>query len=310
MSQFVIGQPVPRVDGRAKVTGAATYSADFNQPNQVYAVIVSATVGLGRVVKMNSSRVEEMPGIISVINHRNAPRLLYRPNKSYIDPASGERLHVLQDDAVRFFGQPVAIVVADTERAAAALEVSYEARKPNVDLRDTAVQAISPEALPGELGRGDAEAALATASVKVDETYEIARENHNPMEPHATVAAWDGDRLTLWSKTQFVVNEQAEIAAIFGLPTESVQVICPFIGGGFGTSLRHGRMSPWQRWPPVRWGGQSNWCCPASRCSTRRGTGRAHSSAWRSAPAETAGLQPLCTRAWERPAAMNSSPKL
>jgi hypothetical protein len=74
--------------------------------------------------------------------------------------------------------------------------------------------------------------------VKVDETYDIARENHNPMEPHATVAAWNGDRLTLWSKSQFVVNEQAEIAAIFGIPVENVQVICPFIGGAFGTSLR------------------------------------------------------------------------
>ena len=74
--------------------------------------------------------------------------------------------------------------------------------------------------------------------MKVDATYDIARENHNPMEPHATVAAWDGDRLTLWSKSQYVVNEQAEIAAIFGIPAENVQVICPFIGGAFGTSLR------------------------------------------------------------------------
>ena len=74
--------------------------------------------------------------------------------------------------------------------------------------------------------------------MKVDATYGIARENHNPMEPHATVAAWDGDRLTLWSKSQYVVNEQAEIAAVFGIPAEDVQVICPFIGGAFGTSLR------------------------------------------------------------------------
>ena len=81
-------------------------------------------------------------------------------------------------------------------------------------------------------------ARCARAAVKVDATYDMARENHNPMEPHATIAAWDGDRLTLWSKSQFVINEQAEIAAIFGLPAENVRVICPFVGGAFGTILR------------------------------------------------------------------------
>src|SRR5262249_135153 len=86
--------------------------------------------------------------------------------------------------------------------------------------------------------RGDADQALSRARLMVDAAYEIARENHNPMEPHATIAAWTGERLTLWSKSQFVVNEQAEIAAIFGIAPENVQVICPFIGGAFGTSLR------------------------------------------------------------------------
>jgi xanthine dehydrogenase YagR molybdenum-binding subunit len=86
--------------------------------------------------------------------------------------------------------------------------------------------------------RGDADAAIANAVIKVDAIYDIARENHTPMEPHATIAAWQGDKLTLWSKSQFVVNEQAEIAAVFGMPRENVQVICPFIGGAFGSSLR------------------------------------------------------------------------
>src|SRR5262249_23294087 len=86
--------------------------------------------------------------------------------------------------------------------------------------------------------RGDADQALSRARLMVDAAYEIARENHNPMEPHATIAAWTGERLTLWSKSQFVVNEQAGTAAIFGIPPENVQVICPFIGGAFGTSLR------------------------------------------------------------------------
>ena len=115
-----------------------------------------------------------------------------------------------------------------------------EAARPIVDPSYPAVVAVLPEGAghSADAARGDADSALATAAFRVDATYEIARENHNPMEPHATVAAWSGDRLTLWSKTQFIANEQAEIAAIFGLPIESVQVSCPFLGGAFGTSLR------------------------------------------------------------------------
>jgi xanthine dehydrogenase YagR molybdenum-binding subunit len=242
MNMNVIGRPMTRVDGRAKVTGGAHYAADFNQPGQLYAVIVSATVGLGRVSEIRSASVEAMPGVVAVITHRNAPKLPYLPHKGVIDPAVGERLHVLQDDIVRFFGQPVAIVVADSldhaERAAAGLGISYEARRPVVDHADPHVARIVPEAGGGDRSRGDADAAVAQAAVKIDEHYDMARENHNPMEPHATIAAWNGDRLILWSKSQFLMNEQAEIAAIFGLPAGNIEVVCPFIGGAFGTSLR------------------------------------------------------------------------
>jgi xanthine dehydrogenase YagR molybdenum-binding subunit len=244
MTTTLIGKPVTRVDGRAKVTGGARYAADFNQHAQLHAVIVSATAGLGRVTALDDAPVRAMPGVVEVISHLNAPRLAYGLHKSFIDPEVGERLHVLQDDQVRFYGQPVAIVVADTldhaERAANALRISYAAETPIVDPRDPKAQAIEPSGSSGHshAARGDADRALAEAPVKVDVTYDMARENHNPMEPHAVVAAWDGDRLTLWSKSQFVVNEQAEIAAIFGLPVQNVQVICPFIGGAFGTSLR------------------------------------------------------------------------
>jgi xanthine dehydrogenase YagR molybdenum-binding subunit len=240
MSTSLIGKPATRVDGRTKVTGAARYAADFNQPNQLYGVIVSATAGLGRITTIKNAEVERMPGVVAVITHRNAPKLQYRPHKAIIDPTVGERLHVLQDDAVRFYGQPVAVIIADSidnaERAAAAIQVTYESSRPTVDHADPSVERIAPEA--NDRSRGDAESTIADSPVKVDEHYEIARENHNPMEPHATIAAWNGDRLTLWSKSQYLVNEQAEIAAVFGLPVENVEVICPFIGGAFGTSLR------------------------------------------------------------------------
>ncbi|TXR46359.1 xanthine dehydrogenase family protein molybdopterin-binding subunit [Phyllobacterium endophyticum] len=240
MSTSLIGKPATRVDGRTKVTGAARYAADFNQPNQLYAVIVSATVGLGRITTIATAEVERMPGVAAVLTHQNAPKLEYRPHKAIIDPAVGERLHVLQDDAVQFYGEPVAVIIADSidnaERAAAAIQVTYESSRPTIDHADPSIKRIAPEA--NDRSRGDPERAIADSPVKVDEHYEIARENHNPMEPHATIAAWNGDRLTLWSKSQYLVNEQAEIAAVFGLPVENVEVICPFIGGAFGTSLR------------------------------------------------------------------------
>jgi xanthine dehydrogenase YagR molybdenum-binding subunit len=249
MSTRFIGTSVTRVDGRAKVTGTARYAADFNQPGQLYAVVVSATIGLGRVTGIESAEVERMPGVAAVITHRNAQKLPYQPHKAGIDPAVGERLHVLQDDNVRFYGQPVAVILADTldraERAAMALRITYEARQPLVDPTDQRAERVVPEAATrprarvlADRSRGDADAALVQAPIKVDENYDVARENHNPMEPHATVAAWSGQRLTLWSKSQFLVNERAEVAAVFGLPVENIEVICPFIGGAFGTSLR------------------------------------------------------------------------
>ncbi len=241
MSAMSIGQPLPRVDGPAKVTGLARYAAEFDQPGQAYAVIVPSTVGLGRIRGIDAAAAADMPGVLAIISHQNAPRLPYREHKGFIDPADGERLHVLQDDQVRFFGQPVAVVVAETldqaEHAALAVRVDYEAQ-PSGDADRSEPTIIVPGGESADSARGDADAALLRAPVTIDATYGIARENHNPMEPHATVAAWDGDRLTLWSKSQFVVNEAAEIAAVFGLPAENVQVVCPFIGGAFGTALR------------------------------------------------------------------------
>lgn len=238
---MTIGTPLARVDGRAKVTGAARYAAEFNRPGQFYAVIVTATVGLGRITSVSTDEVLALPGIVTILSHLNAPKLPYVPHKGSIDPRTGERIHVLQDDQVRFNGQAVAVVVAESleaaEHGALALTIGYDAHRPLIDQTDPAAVASPPQG-GGDTSRGDADAALASAAVTVDAVYEIARENHNPMEPHATVAEWNGDRLTLWSKSQYVFNEQAEIAAIFGLPPENVQVVCPFIGGAFGTSLR------------------------------------------------------------------------
>src|SRR3954469_9850711 len=248
MTTAFIGQPVSRVDGRRKVTGGATYAAEFDQPGQAHGVIVRSTVANGRIASIDSAAAERSPGVVAVLTHRNGPRLAYREHKGAVDPELGERLHVLQDDRVSHQGQPIALVVAETleqaSYAATLMRVTYAPENGTTDIRR--VEPVLPtqqktdqgEKRPPETRRGDAEGALASAEVKVDQTYVIPRENHNPIELHATIAAWDGDRLALWDKSQWVGNVADEIAAVFGTAAENIRVISPFVGGAFGSALR------------------------------------------------------------------------
>jgi xanthine dehydrogenase YagR molybdenum-binding subunit len=249
MMQTAMGRPIARVDGHLKVTGRAEYAADFNRPGQAYAVVVTSTVGRGQIVSVDGHVAEQLPGVLAVISHINAPRLPYLPHRVSVDPPTGERLHVLQDDRILFFGQPVAVVVAETldaaEHAANALEIRYLAERPVVDVENPQTRIVQPQSglqpgarIAADRSRGEADQAFQNASIRLDATYRIARQVHTPIEPHATVAEWSGDRLTLWSKSQYVANEASEIAAVFGIPRENVTVICPFVGGAFGTSLR------------------------------------------------------------------------
>jgi xanthine dehydrogenase YagR molybdenum-binding subunit len=248
MNIAVIGQPISRVDGREKVTGRATYAAEFSAPGQAHGVIVRSTVPKGRIGSIDSTKAEAAPGVVAVLTHVNAPKLPYRPHKSFTDPDIGERLHVLQDDRINHQGQPIGLVIADTleqaVHAADLIDVTYAAEPATVDVsrvdpvRPTMQKTDQGERRPPETRRGDAQDALASAEVRIDRTYVIPRENHNPIEMHATIASWNGDRLTLWDKSQWVSNVAEEIAAVFGIPAENIQVISPFVGGAFGSALR------------------------------------------------------------------------
>ena len=248
MTTVYIGQPISRVDGRKKVTGGATYAAEFDVPGQAHGVIVRSTVAKGRIAVIDSKAAEEAPGVLAVVTHRNAPKLAYREHKGLVDPTVGERLHVLQDDQVNHQGQPIALVLADTLEqaiyAASLVRVGYSAESGATDISraepvlPTQEKTDQSSDQPPETRRGDPNGALAAAEVKIEQTYVIPRENHNPIELHATVAAWEGERLTLWDKTQWVGNVAEEIAAIFGIPTENIRVISPFVGGAFGSALR------------------------------------------------------------------------
>jgi xanthine dehydrogenase YagR molybdenum-binding subunit len=248
MTTAFIGQPVSRVDGRQKVTGRATYAAEFDVPGHAHGVIVRSTVANGRIASIDTALAERAPGIVAILTHRNAPRLAYRPHKGAVDPDIGERLHVLQDDRVNHQGQPIALVIADSveqaNHAGTLVRVTYALENAATDIvgaepvMPTRVQTDQGERRPPETRRGNAEDAFAAAQAKIEETYIIPRENHNPIEMHATIAAWYGDRLTLWDKTQWVHNTADEIGAVFGISAENIRVISPFVGGAFGSSLR------------------------------------------------------------------------
>jgi xanthine dehydrogenase YagR molybdenum-binding subunit len=244
MSTTFIGQPVSRVDGRQKVTGRATYAAEFKVAKLAHAAVVRSTIARGRITSIDAAAAERAPGVIAVLTHRNAPRLAYRPHKGAVDPVVGERLHVLQDTQVNHQGQPVALVVAQTleqaNHAATLVRMQYADEPAATDVSGVEPALLTHEGggPPPQTRRGNPEGALAAAAVKVESTYVMTRETHNPLEMHATIAAWEGDRLTLWDKTQWVSNCAEEIGAVFGIPAKNVRVISQFVGGAFGSGLR------------------------------------------------------------------------
>jgi xanthine dehydrogenase YagR molybdenum-binding subunit len=229
-----LGQPLDRVDGRRKVTGAATYAAEHRQPRLAHAVLVQSTIARGRIAAIDTAAARRAPGVLAVLTHENAPRLAKAKNGE-----PGEDRLPLADDVVHYAGQHVALVVADTvERAryaASLVTVRYQAEEPVFETSQAT--ALAKAVLPPRLQRrrGDAAAALAApAAARVREVYTTPVETHNPMEPSATVAAWDGDQLTVADSTQAVAVTRAFLAETFGLPKEKVRVVCPFTGGAFG----------------------------------------------------------------------------
>ncbi|MFJ9705794.1 xanthine dehydrogenase family protein molybdopterin-binding subunit [Streptomyces sp. NPDC101234] len=237
--QAAVGAPLSRVDGRLKVTGQAKYAADQRPEGPqdvVHAAVVDSAIGRGRITGIDTRAAEAQRGVLKVIHHRNAPKLSYGPNPGSLN-LPGERLRVFQDDQVRFHGQPVAVVVATTleaaRHAASLVKVEYDAERPVTDLTNAPAAGD-----PITYKRGDAESALRSAAVRLEMDYRLARNHHNAMELHATVAHWEGDRLTLWDKSQWVRSPRDEIAANFGIPAESIRVIAPFVGGAFGNAAR------------------------------------------------------------------------
>jgi xanthine dehydrogenase YagR molybdenum-binding subunit len=231
-----LGKETTRVDGMAKVTGKAKYAAEFQIPHLTYGFIVLSTIAKGRITQIDTRAAEASAGVIKVFTHLNAGKL----GKPPAADASPTWAWPLQSDQVFFNGQPIALVVAETyeqaRHAARLVQVSYQAQPHETNVATLLDRAKpAPQEAPP---RGNPQAAMQAASVKVQSEYRIPIEHHNPMEPHAAIAFWEGDQLTIFDKTQNVYGVQQHLSQGLGVPTGNIRVVSPFVGGAFGASLK------------------------------------------------------------------------
>ena len=239
----MIGDGIDRVDGRQKVTGSARYAAEWPIDQLTYGVIVQSTIARGTITAIDTAAASAQPGVLDVLTPDNAPRL---PDggRAAAKPPSGRILSLLQSREVRYNGEPIAVVVADTfeqaTHAAALVHVTYREDVPAIDMASELPHAQPyTEKILGQFPpfsrRGDPDAAITQAEAMVDQTYTTPIETHNAMEPHATIAEWRDGRLTLHDSTQYVYGVKRFVAKTFGIPDEDVRVISPFVGGAFGS---------------------------------------------------------------------------
>ena len=238
----LIGSSVSRLDGALKVKGAARFAAEFVFDDMTYAALAFATIPRGRIAAIDSAAAEAAPGVVLVMTHRNAPRLntpgVFGSSPSAVGPAD---LPILQNDRIHWNGQPIAVVLAETQEqadhAASLLTFTYDADPSTTTLSGAKADGIAQGLFMGQplLNEiGDAAGALAAAPHRVDHLYRTPRHNHNPIEPHAATIAWVDGTLILHDASQMVAQQAQTIADVFDLKTDQVRLTSPYVGGGFG----------------------------------------------------------------------------
>ncbi|HYC88612.1 MAG TPA: xanthine dehydrogenase family protein molybdopterin-binding subunit [Thermoanaerobaculia bacterium] len=241
-----IGKEMSRVDGVAKVTGKARYAAEFRAPNLAYGFIVTGSIASGTIQSIDTREAERAPGVVRVFTHLNTPKFGPKASTEEAPPRGMQEeqdrsFRALQSDRIFFNAQPIALVVAETYEqaryAARLVKATYRTTPHNTD-PETVRESARPNPRTPPRRRGNPEEAMASAPVKIEAEYRIPIEHHNPMEPHAAVAVWQGDRLTIFDKTQDVYGVRKHLSSLLGVPEENVQVVSPFVGGAFGSSLR------------------------------------------------------------------------
>jgi xanthine dehydrogenase YagR molybdenum-binding subunit len=239
----LIGAPVSRIDGPLKVQGKARFAAECVLEGMVYAAIAFSTVAKGRIAALDTRAAEAASGVVLVMTYRNAPKL--KPMPLFLTgekAAGGDDLPVMQDDRIHWNGQPIAVVLAETQEQAdharSLILASYETETATTAFGDAKAKGTEPGLFMGEplaLQTGDAETALAAAPVKVDAVFRTPRHNHNPIEPHAATLAWHGDELVVHDASQAVTHTAWSLSQVFGIDEKQVHVTSPYVGGGFGS---------------------------------------------------------------------------
>ncbi len=244
-----IGRPTSRVDGRAKVTGGAKYAGEFNVPGLAYGVVVSSAIAKGKITVIDASAALALKGVLKVFTHENTSGLAWfdRSYKDDIAPG-GSPFRPLGGADIFYSGQPVALVVAENfelaRYASTLVRMTYDEQPHETDLKakhtgDYSAPSGKEGYQPPPNPRGDADAALAKASARIDAEYSTPTEHHNPMEPFATTVLYGDDgALTIYDKTQGVQNNQRYVSKVFGLSAKEARVLSPFVGGAFGSGLR------------------------------------------------------------------------
>ena len=242
----ITGEPLNRVDGRLKVTGQARYAAEHAVPGCVHGVLVGSAIARGRIRRLDVAAAEQAPGVLGIVSHLNAPRVpgYLRPETAKNPRVEGQEIRVFFDEQVHFSNQPVALAVAETleqaQYAASLIRVDYEAAPHQTDLAESLARNLAPKK-EAEYSRGELEA-YKTAPVHIEQEYRTPMQVHNPLEMHAVVAQWEGETLTVFTKTQGPKLAQQDLMRMFQLPAGQVRVHSEFVGGAFGGSSRI--------WPP------------------------------------------------------------
>lgn len=244
----LVGKQVDRIDGPLKVTGRATYAYEYAEGGKAaYGYVLGAAITRGRIAGIDTIEAERAPGVLLLMTHRNAPpQAEFGPPVTPTVPEVFTRARpVLADDRVRYYDEPVALVVAETLEAARAsaelIKIRYEREAVRFDLHAQLGDAYRPQrtnaGFATDTAVGDFEGAFATAPVRVDATCTTPFQHHNPMEPHAALAVWSGDHLTLYTAAQTLANVRTAVANTLMIPPERVRIVSRFVGGGFGSKL-------------------------------------------------------------------------
>ena len=246
-----VGKRVSRLEGHLKVTGSAKYAGEYEAENLLYGYVVNSTIAKGKIKSIDTSEVKKLDGVIEVFTHENKPSTAWFDFQyADMDAPPGTVFKPLKDNEIKYNGQPIALVVAETfemaRYAATKINIVYEEETFETDLKSNLDQSRDPKKglasmlkPPPPKPTGDFDAAYKNSFVKIDSKFSHGTEHHNPMEMYASTVIYEGkDKLKIYDKTQGTINSQMYVANVFGLKMKNVQVISPFVGGGFGSGLR------------------------------------------------------------------------